>query len=162
MVSRQAFHTSAVSRCTFYPGRCARTILQKSVHSPTFCTSSKRGKTAMNYTGTMELCQYFHSGIHYLASTSHLHANNKGSCSRLILLAPRETKCIHHRALTRSSHSIAEGLVTGTWNVFTIDGATHASIVPHWTGSELQITFFEGLGERLQLMEDRWAAGRAA
>ena len=53
-------------------------------------------------------------------------------------------------------------LVTGTWNVFTIDGATHASIVPHWTGSELQTTFFEGLGERLQLIEEKWAASRAA
>jgi len=53
-------------------------------------------------------------------------------------------------------------LVTGTWNVFTIEGANHASIVPCWTGSELQIVFFEGLGERLYLMEERWAASRAA
>jgi len=74
----------------------------------------------------------------------------------------RETKCVHHRALTHSSNPVADDLVTGTWNVFTIEGATHASIVPGWTGSELQIAFFEGLGERLYLMEERWAASRAA
>ena len=56
---------------------------------------------------------------------------------------------MHHQALTHSPHPIVDGLVTGTWNVFTIDGATHVSIVPHGTGSELQTTFFEGLGERL-------------
>ena len=46
--------------------------------------------------------------------------------------------------------------------MFTIDGATHASIVPRWTGSELQTTFFQGLGERLRFMEEEWAAGRVA
>jgi len=69
---------------------------------------------------------------------------------------------VHHRALIHSSHHVAGELVTGAWNVFTIEGATHASIVPHWTGSELQTTFFEGLGEMLYLMEEKWAASRAA
>jgi hypothetical protein len=83
---------------------------------------------------------------------------------RLMLgcLVLRETKCVHHQALTDSSRSVADDLVSGTWNVFTIDGATHASIVPRWTGSELQTTFFQGLGERLRFIEEEWAAGRAA
>lgn len=76
----------------------------------------------------------------------------------------QETKCVHHhhRALANPSYSVADTLVPGTWNVFTIEGATHASIVPKWTGSELQTTFFKGLGERLSFMEEEWTAGRAA
>lgn len=77
-------------------------------------------------------------------------------------LSCQETKCVHHRALTYTSRSVTDGMVTGVWNVFTIEGATHASIVPRWTGSELQVTFFRGLGERLRFMEGKWAASRAA
>jgi hypothetical protein len=74
----------------------------------------------------------------------------------------RETKCVHHRALTHPSDPVAGELVTGVWNVFTIEGATHASIVPRWSGSELQTTFFRGLGERLRFVEEKWTASRAA
>ncbi|KAF9778201.1 alpha/beta-hydrolase [Thelephora terrestris] len=77
-------------------------------------------------------------------------------------LSCRETKCVHHRALTHPSDPVAGELVTGVWNVFTIEGATHASIVPRWTGSELQTTFFRGLGERLWFVEEKWTASRAA
>ena len=80
-VSRQAFHISSISRCISYLERCARTIYLRSAHSPTLCTLSKRGKTATNYTRTTESCQYSHSGIRYLASTSYLHGNNRGTCS---------------------------------------------------------------------------------
>jgi len=81
VVSRQAFHISSISRCTFYLERCARTIYLRSAHSPTLCTLSGTGKTVTNYTGTTGSYQYFHSGIHYLASTSYLHGNNKGTRS---------------------------------------------------------------------------------
>jgi hypothetical protein len=159
-VLRQTSHIFSISRSTSYLERCARTISPGFIRSPISCTLSRMGKTAINYTRTTEWCQYFHSGIHYLASTSHFFGNNKGTHSLFMLsFALRETKCIHHRALT---HPVANELVTGTWDVFTIDGATHASIVPRWTGSELQTTFFEGLGERLQLMEAKWAASRVA
>lgn len=77
-------------------------------------------------------------------------------------LSCQETKCAHHRALALSSHLIADSLAIGRWNVFTIEDVAHDSIVPRWTGSESQITFFEKLGERLYLMEEKWVDSRAA
>ena len=82
-VSRQAFHISSISRCISYLERCAHTIYLRSAHSPTLCTPSRRGKTVTNYSRTTESCQYSHSGIRYLASTSYLHGNNNGTCSQL-------------------------------------------------------------------------------
>ena len=79
VVSPQAFHISSIFRCISYLELCARTICLRSAHSPTLWTPSRRGKTVTNYTRTTESCQYSHSGIHYLASASYLHGNNKGT-----------------------------------------------------------------------------------
>lgn len=68
--------------------------------------------------------------------------------------------CVHHQGLIRPG---TDKLVAGTWNVFTFQGVTtHASVVPRWTGSELQTTFFQGLGERLRFVDEGRAAGRPA
>ena len=53
----------------------------RSAHSPTLCTLSRTGKTVTNYTRTTGSYQYFHSDIRYLASTSYLRGNNKGTRS---------------------------------------------------------------------------------
>ena len=46
--------------------------------------------------------------------------------------------------------------------MFTIEDTAHDSIAPCWTGSESQIKFFERLGERLYLIEEKWVDSRAA
>ena len=85
VVSRQTFHISSISRSTSYLARCARTISLRFIRSPISCMLFRMGKTAINYTRTTEWCQYFHSGIHYLASTSHPFGNNKGTHSLFVI-----------------------------------------------------------------------------
>lgn len=80
----------------------------------------------------------------------------------LLLLLPRRTRCRHYgsskcsnpesgvSSADQSKYSLGE-LEAGTWHVYHMEDAHHHSIVPMWTGSDRQITFWKDLG--------KWLAG---
>lgn len=159
VVSPQTLLILPGCRCSSCLDRCVRTILARSIHSPISCVLYRRG-IVTSCTETTEWCLFFHNGTRYPAST--FLCTVKMSEPILSHFPPRETMCVHHQALNHSFSPVVDELVAGTWNVFTIEDATHASIVPRWTGSKLQTSFFKRLGERLRFMDEGWAAGSAA
>lgn len=114
--------------------------------------------------------RYSHSGIHSSAGTysrNSYHAHPPLNCRILIFSLLRRTSCRHYGSSRCSPESSSSSDISsspastedreysqgeiepGTWHVYHMEDAHHHSIVPMWTGSDRQKTFWRDLGRWL-------------